>query len=206
MAGGKVREFVAHAGPVNCVHVGRKSGTVFCTGGEDKKVNVWAVGQPNALIGGMIDFGPASPYPYDLRETPFFLIIAILGGVIGAAFNGLNARLCRWRRETLVLPARRRTRVLEALLIALITATVTFWLPVLFATCEPLPIHDDLSTPLARVDLSLGGTESGIMYPRHLCDEGQWNPMAQYVLRGSTVAVKGMFHDEVCTSYLLLPT
>ena len=41
-------------------------------------LNVWrAVGQPNALIGGMIDFGPASPYPYDLRETPFFLLIAV---------------------------------------------------------------------------------------------------------------------------------
>ena len=42
-------------------------------------------GRSDARIGGMIDFGPASPYPYDLRETPFFLIIAILGGVCYAS-------------------------------------------------------------------------------------------------------------------------
>lgn len=146
----------------------------------------------------MIDFGPASPYPYDLRETPFFLFIALVGGLLGALFNALNARLCRWRREVLVLPQRRKTRVAEALAICFLTATVTYWLPAIFGACEPLPSFDDPSTPLARVDKSLGGThaDAHALYPRYRCAEGEWNPMAQYVFRGSVVCIKGMFHDE----------
>jgi katanin p80 WD40 repeat-containing subunit B1 len=43
-------EFVAHTSNVNCLHIGRKSGQVLCTGGDDKKVNVWQIGKPAALM------------------------------------------------------------------------------------------------------------------------------------------------------------
>lgn len=41
---------MAHAGPVNCLSIGRKSSAVMVTGGEDKKVNMWAIGKPNAIL------------------------------------------------------------------------------------------------------------------------------------------------------------
>lgn len=41
---------MAHAGPVNCLKVGRKSAGVMVTGGEDKKVNMWAIGKPSAIL------------------------------------------------------------------------------------------------------------------------------------------------------------
>lgn len=43
-------EFVAHPSSVNCLKIGRKSSGVLVTGGEDKLVNVWAIGKPNALM------------------------------------------------------------------------------------------------------------------------------------------------------------
>ena len=46
----KVQEFVAHGSSVNCLQIGRKSGAVMVTGGDDKKVNVWAVGKANAIM------------------------------------------------------------------------------------------------------------------------------------------------------------
>ena len=46
----QTEEFIAHGDPVNCVAFGRKSGGVFVTGGDDRKVNVWAVGKPNAVM------------------------------------------------------------------------------------------------------------------------------------------------------------
>ena len=46
----KVQEFVAHGSAVNCLQIGRKSGSVMATGGDDKKVNVWAIGKPNAIM------------------------------------------------------------------------------------------------------------------------------------------------------------
>ncbi|KAK9115464.1 hypothetical protein Sjap_014411 [Stephania japonica] len=43
-------EFVAHASNVNCLKIGRKSSRVLVTGGEDHKVNLWAIGKPNAIL------------------------------------------------------------------------------------------------------------------------------------------------------------
>ncbi|XP_071958298.1 katanin p80 WD40 repeat-containing subunit B1-like [Antedon mediterranea] len=47
----KLQEFVAHGANVNCLALGPKSGRVMVTGGEDKKVNMWAVGKPNCIMG-----------------------------------------------------------------------------------------------------------------------------------------------------------
>lgn len=43
-------EFVAHTSNVNCLKIGRKSSRVLVTGGEDHKVNLWAIGKPNAIL------------------------------------------------------------------------------------------------------------------------------------------------------------
>lgn len=46
----KLQEFVAHSSTVNCLKIGRKSSRVLVTGGEDHKVNLWAIGKPNAIL------------------------------------------------------------------------------------------------------------------------------------------------------------
>ncbi|XP_076358213.1 katanin p80 WD40 repeat-containing subunit B1-like isoform X2 [Tachypleus tridentatus] len=46
----KLQEFVAHGASVHCLAFGKKSGRVMVTGGEDKKVNLWAVGKPNCIM------------------------------------------------------------------------------------------------------------------------------------------------------------
>jgi len=43
-------EFVAHMPNVNCLALGHKSGRVLATGGDDKKVNLWAVGKQNCIM------------------------------------------------------------------------------------------------------------------------------------------------------------
>lgn len=43
-------DFVAHSSNVNCLALGHKSGRVLVTGGDDKKVNLWAVGKPNCIM------------------------------------------------------------------------------------------------------------------------------------------------------------
>ena len=42
-------EFVAHGSCVNCLAL-NQSGRTLATGGDDRKVNLWAVGNPNLLI------------------------------------------------------------------------------------------------------------------------------------------------------------
>ncbi|KAL1209770.1 Katanin p80 WD40 repeat-containing subunit B1-like protein [Cardamine amara subsp. amara] len=46
----KLQEFVAHSAAVNCLKIGRKTSRVLVTGGEDHKVNLWAIGKPNAIL------------------------------------------------------------------------------------------------------------------------------------------------------------
>nr|XP_043607487.1 katanin p80 WD40 repeat-containing subunit B1 homolog KTN80.4-like [Erigeron canadensis] len=46
----KLQEFVAHESSVNCLKIGRKSSRVLVTGGEDHKVNLWAIGKPNPIL------------------------------------------------------------------------------------------------------------------------------------------------------------
>jgi katanin p80 WD40 repeat-containing subunit B1 len=41
---------VAHTSNVNCLKIGKKSSRVLVTGGEDHKVNMWAIGKPNAIL------------------------------------------------------------------------------------------------------------------------------------------------------------
>lgn len=41
---------LAHNANVNCVALGRKSGVVMVTGGDDMKVNLWAVGKPGCFM------------------------------------------------------------------------------------------------------------------------------------------------------------
>ncbi|KAJ3041281.1 hypothetical protein HK097_002302, partial [Rhizophlyctis rosea] len=50
----KLHDFVAHSAPATCLRIGRKSGKIIVTGGEDKKVNLWALGrtQPILSLGG----------------------------------------------------------------------------------------------------------------------------------------------------------
>ncbi|XP_054283158.1 katanin p80 WD40 repeat-containing subunit B1 [Macrosteles quadrilineatus] len=46
----KVQEFRAHSANVNCLALGHKSGRVLVTGGDDKKVNLWAIGKSNCIM------------------------------------------------------------------------------------------------------------------------------------------------------------
>lgn len=46
----KISSFVAHNSSTNCISLGRKSGVVFATGGEDCKVNLWRVGKAANIL------------------------------------------------------------------------------------------------------------------------------------------------------------
>lgn len=41
---------MAHSSNVNCLKIGRKTSRVLVTGGEDHKVNLWAIGKPNSIL------------------------------------------------------------------------------------------------------------------------------------------------------------
>ncbi|KAI9000020.1 WD40-repeat-containing domain protein [Gaertneriomyces semiglobifer] len=46
----KIYDFVAHSATATCLRIGQKSGRVMVTGGEDRKVNLWAVGKSAPIL------------------------------------------------------------------------------------------------------------------------------------------------------------
>eukprot|EP01028_Stygiella_incarcerata_P014029 TRINITY_DN885_c0_g1_i1.p1 TRINITY_DN885_c0_g1~~TRINITY_DN885_c0_g1_i1.p1 ORF type:complete len:744 (-),score=214.84 TRINITY_DN885_c0_g1_i1:151-2382(-) len=68
----KLQEFVAHLGNVHCGHIGRKSGQVLVTGGEDKRVSVWTIGKPNAIMSLAGHSSPVHSVMFDMNEEHVF--------------------------------------------------------------------------------------------------------------------------------------
>ncbi|KAJ3103762.1 Katanin p80 WD40 repeat-containing subunit B1 [Phlyctochytrium planicorne] len=48
--GSKIHDFVAHSSAVTCLKISPKSGRILITGGEDRKVNLWAIGKTTAIL------------------------------------------------------------------------------------------------------------------------------------------------------------
>jgi hypothetical protein len=77
-------EFVAHSSNVNCLKIGKKSSRVLVTGGEDHKVNMWAIGKPNAILVCWSCYlqemrsirGPLLYLPCSLLSAPYRIVIA----------------------------------------------------------------------------------------------------------------------------------
>ncbi|KAJ0966002.1 hypothetical protein J5N97_027140 [Dioscorea zingiberensis] len=67
--GHKLQEFVAHASDVNCLSIGKKSCRVFITGGEDRKVNLWAFGKTTPLMSLSGNTSPVESATFDSTEV-----------------------------------------------------------------------------------------------------------------------------------------
>ncbi|XP_042417942.1 katanin p80 WD40 repeat-containing subunit B1 homolog KTN80.3-like isoform X2 [Zingiber officinale] len=65
----KLQEFVAHSSNVNCLKIGRKTSRVLVTGGEDHKVNLWAIGKPNAILSLSGHMSAVESVGFDSSET-----------------------------------------------------------------------------------------------------------------------------------------
>ncbi|WVZ59465.1 hypothetical protein U9M48_009601 [Paspalum notatum var. saurae] len=65
----KLQEFVAHASHVNCAKFGRRTSRILITGGEDLKVNLWAVGKPSALLSLSGLTSPVESVSFDSSEA-----------------------------------------------------------------------------------------------------------------------------------------
>lgn len=59
---------MAHNANVNCLALGHKSGRVLVTGGDDKKVNLWAIGQQNCIMSLSGHLTPVECVKFDYVE------------------------------------------------------------------------------------------------------------------------------------------
>ncbi|KAJ6377113.1 hypothetical protein OIU76_026142 [Salix suchowensis] len=75
----KIEEFVAHSTNVNCLSIGKKACRMFITGGDDHKVNLWAIGKPTSLMSLCGHTSPVESVAFDTSE-----VLVLAGASMGA--------------------------------------------------------------------------------------------------------------------------
>lgn len=122
---------------------------------------------------GLITFGSfGQDSAYRLWELPLFIIIAVIGGLLGALFNESNIRLTAWRRDNL---AGNKAKLLgEAVFVGWLSATCFFWLPYLTS-----PFFDACRLP----DRHESAHHEEELFQRYgSCIDGEYNEMASLSL------------------------
>ncbi|XP_059413986.1 H(+)/Cl(-) exchange transporter 7-like isoform X2 [Carassius carassius] len=135
-------------------------------------------GKPGQLSSpGLINFGrfDSDSVQYNLYEIPLFIIMGALGGVLGALFNVINYWLTIFRIRYVHRPC---LQVMEAMLVAAVTATVSFALIYFSNDCQPL------------------GQDNSEEYPLQLfCADGEYNSMATTFFNTPERSVRSLFHN-----------
>ena len=75
---------------------------------------------------GLIKFGQYDENPYKLGDFPFFVILGVFGGLLGAFFIYVNFSLNALRKKYLPTP---RMKAGETMALVALTATVYFFVP-----------------------------------------------------------------------------
>ncbi|KAG7335344.1 hypothetical protein KOW79_001940 [Hemibagrus wyckioides] len=126
---------------------------------------------------GLINFGTfdSEHVQYSLYEFPLFICMGAIGGILGAVFNTLNYWLTIFRIRYV---HRRCLQVMEAMLVAAVTATVSFAMIYFSTDCQPL---------------KKGSPEE---YPLQLfCADGEYNAMATAFFNTPEKSVRSLFHS-----------
>ncbi|KPP61495.1 H(+)/Cl(-) exchange transporter 7-like, partial [Scleropages formosus] len=133
-------------------------------------------GNPGELANpGLINFGQFESGAYKLYEIPIFICMGAVGGVLGAGFNALNYWLTIFRIRYI---HRSYLQVIEAILAAAATATVSYIL---------MYCSDDCQTP---------GEHQAVEYPLQLfCPDGQHNSIATVFFNTPERSVRNLFHN-----------
>lgn len=84
----------------------------------------------------LVNFGLVEELDYFWFEIPVYICIAICGGIIGASFCYTNLLITKWRKQYV---DKRWKKIIETVLVAVLTATIGVLLILFASDCRPLP-------------------------------------------------------------------
>src|SRR3989338_5225336 len=117
------------------------------------------------------------------QQLPLFILLGIGGGLIGAFCIHLSTGMLYLRRRW--VPVSQRTlRVIDAMLIAALVASVEFTSPFFLTNCSALNINVN--------DFNL---------PQMGCPAGTYNELAALFFTGQENAIRSLYHSEYDFSY-----
>uniref|UniRef100_A0A1B6CCK6 Chloride channel protein n=1 Tax=Clastoptera arizonana TaxID=38151 RepID=A0A1B6CCK6_9HEMI len=130
----------------------------------------------NLSYPGLLNFGQFTNLTYSFFELPLFVSMGIVGGLFGALFNYMNYKLTVFRIRYVT---KKWMKVIEAVLIAAFTATISLFMIYFIDDCKPLGI---VST---NYTIQL------------FCDDGEANSIAALWIQVPEASVRSLFHDPI---------
>ena len=124
---------------------------------------------------GLFNFGKFETTNYSGIEIPIFLLMGIVGGLLGALFNHINYKLTIFRRKYIT---KVYMQVIEAVLVAICTGTAFYFCLYFDNDCQVME--------------STESQENGIQF---FCEDGKFSAMASVMFRSPEESVKSLFHD-----------
>jgi chloride channel 7 len=121
---------------------------------------------------------------FAVNELFLFVVIGVIGGLIGAIFNNTNERITRWRMKN--VDHSKTRRLVEVLLVSLLVSTACFLLPFIWTKCTPLPYDEMLTTE--EIKLVEG------LVPFRCVKGKEYNEVASLIFTDPGDAIRQLFH------------
>ncbi|XP_034029023.1 chloride transport protein 6 [Thalassophryne amazonica] len=135
--------------------------------------------------------GDKNCHLWTVEELAFFVLMGVVGGLLGALFNCINKSLAKYRIRH-IHPKARFIRLLESLLVAMVTTVVIFVSSMTLGDCR------DLSPANAATSNTTHTGSEGInsTIRQFFCNNKTYNDMATLFFNPQEAAIYQLFHQD----------
>ncbi|XP_054435712.1 H(+)/Cl(-) exchange transporter 6 [Pteronotus mesoamericanus] len=126
-------------------------------------------------------------------DLGFFVVMGVIGGLLGATFNCLNKRLAKYRMRN-VHPKPKLVRVLESLLVSLVTTAVVFVASMVLGECRQMSSSSQIGNDSILLQVTSEDVNSSIK--TFFCPNETYNDMATLFFNPQESAILQLFHQD----------
>lgn len=141
--------------------------------------------------------GDKSCHLWTAVDLAFFVLMGVVGGLLGAVFNCINKCLSKYRLRH-IHPKAKAIRVLESLLVTMVTTLVMFAASMLLGNCH------SLAGSASNSSKPSGGVELNSSLRHFFCSNQSYNDMATLLFNPQEDAIHQLFHQDGSFSPLTL--
>lgn len=149
---------------------------------------------------GLLNFGEFKCSDSDKKchlwtamDLGFFVVMGVIGGLLGATFNCLNKRLAKYRMRN-VHPKPKLVRVLESLLVSLVTTVVVFVASMVLGECRQMSSTSQTGNGSFQLQVTSEDVNSTIK--TFFCPNDTYNDMATLFFNSQESAILQLFHQD----------
>uniref|UniRef100_A0A2K6THZ2 Chloride channel protein n=1 Tax=Saimiri boliviensis boliviensis TaxID=39432 RepID=A0A2K6THZ2_SAIBB len=149
---------------------------------------------------GLLNFGEFKCSDSDKKchlwtamDLGFFVVMGVIGGLLGATFNCLNKRLAKYRMRN-VHPKPKLVRVLESLLVSLVTTVVVFVASMVLGECRQISSSSQIGNDSFQLQVTSEDVNSSIK--TFFCPNDTYNDMATLFFNPQESAILQLFHQD----------